>query len=265
MIGLTGAVIVSVYSTELPVNSGFVVQRTIPATAVIFSERNINIPESTSRQSVSSVVDDSCNRPIFKQGQQVKSSVKFEKWLMHQTVKNIAPPLLKSPAETAIRRWSTLLSSVSKRSSLMRAKAWQKAGLACLFPKLFHPFNPIFQQIRCKIGLKEDEFMEVPSYNTISCSESNIEEKRITMEKEISDLKTVNFQVRTKNDCFPDEAKVMFVARILVKLVDDLPCNDPNFESKCQELFEQKQAIFVEHCADPRLETLSLFIHTNIL
>ena len=107
--------------------------------------------------------------------------------------------------------------------------------------------------------------MEVPSYNTISCSESNIEEKRITMEKEISDLKTVNFQVRTKNDCFPDEAKVMFVARILVKLVDDLPCNDPNFESKCQELFEQKQAIFVEHCADPRLETLSLFIHTNIL
>ena len=264
MIGLTGTVIVSVYSTELFVNSGFMVQRTIPATAVIFSEPNIDIPESTSRESVSSVGDESCNRPVFKQRQLVENSIRFEKWLMHQTVNNVAPPLLQSPAETAIRRWSTLLSSVSKRSSLMRAKAWQQAGLACLFPKLFRPFNPIFQQIRCKLGLKEDEFMETPSYNTILCSDSNIEEKEITMEKEIPDLKTVNFQVRTNNDCFPDEARVMFGARILVKLVEDLPCNDPKFESKCQELFEQKQIIFAEHCADPRLETYSLFTDTNI-
>ena len=256
--------IVSVYSTELFVNSGFMVQRTIPATAVIFSEPNIDIPESTSRESVSSVGDESCNRPVFKQRQLVENSIRFEKWLMHQTVNNVAPPLLQSPAETAIRRWSTLLSSVSKRSSLMRAKAWQQAGLACLFPKLFRPFNPIFQQIRCKLGLKEDEFMEAPSYNTISCSDSNIEEKEITMEKEIPDLKTVNFQVRTNNNCFPDKARVMFGARILVKLVEDLPCNDPKFESKCQELFEQKQIIFAEHCADPRLETYSLFTDTNI-
>ena len=257
--------IVSVYSTELFVNSGFMVQRTIPATAVIFSEPNIDIPESTSRESVSSVGDESCNRPVFKQRQLVENSIRFEKWLMHQTVKNVAPPLLKSPAESAIRRWSTLLSSLLKRSSLMKAKAWQHAGLACLFPKLFRPFNPIFKQIRCKLGLKEDEFMETPSYNTILCSDSNIEEKEITMEKEIPDLKTVNFQVRTYSDCFPDEAKVMFGARILIKLVDDLPCNDPKFESKCQELFEQQQVIFAEDCADPRLETYSLFADTNIL
>ena len=265
MIGLTGAVIVSVYSTESSVNSGFMVQRTIPATAVIFSQSNINVPDTTSRQSVSSVVGGSCNRPVFEQGQHVKTSIRFEKWPMHQTVKHVAPSQLKSPAETAIRRWSTLLSSVSKRSSLIKAKAWQYVGLACLFPKLFRPFNPIFQQIRCKLGLKEDEFMEAPSYDTISCSDSNIEEKEITMEKEIPDLKTVNFQVRTYSDCFPDEAKVMFGARILIKLVDDLPCNDPKFESKCQELFEQQQVIFAEDCADPRLETYSLFADTNII
>ena len=97
--------------------------------------------------------------------------------------------------------------------------------------------------------------MEVPSYNQISCSESKIEEKEITMEKQIPDLKIINLQVRTKDDCFPGKPKVMFGARILIKLMDDLPCNDPQFESSCQELFEQNQVIFTEDCIDSRFET----------
>lgn len=167
-------------------------------------------------------------------------------------VKKLVPPPLKAPAKTAIRRWSNLLSSISRHSSYIKAKAWEQAGLACLFPKLRRPFNPIFRHIRCRLGLFEDEFMEVPSYNQISCSDSEIEEKEISMEKQIPHLKIINLQVRTKDDCFPDKPKVMFGARILIKLMDDLPCNDPKFKSSCQELFEQNQVIFTEDCVDAR-------------
>ena len=256
VIGLTGAVIVSVYSTEFIANSGFMVPRTIPSTAVIFSEPNNNMQEtSSSRKSVPNVVHKTCSRPLFQQGTIVKTSNSFKKRLLHQMVKKLVPSPLKAPAKTAIRRWSNLLSKISTRSSFIKAKAWEQAGLACLFPKLRRPFNPIFQNIRCWLGLFEDEFMEVPLYNQISCSESKIEEKEITMEKQIPHLKIINLQVRKKDDCFPDKPKVMFGARILIKLMDDLPCNDPKFESSCQELFEQNQVIFMEDCIDSRFET----------
>lgn len=247
---------VSVYSTEFVANSGFMVRRIIPSTAVIFSEPNSNIQEtSTSRQSVYNAVHKSCSRPVFQQGTIVKTSNSFKKWLLHQMVKKLVPPPLKAPAKTAIRRWSNLLSTISTRSSFIKAKAWEQASLACLFPKLRRPFNPIFQQIRCWLGLFEDKFMEVPLYNQISCSESKIEDKEITMERQIPDLKIINLRVRTNDDCFPDKPKAMFGARILIKLVDDLPCTDPRFESSCQELFEQNQVIFTEDCVDSRFET----------
>ena len=97
VIGLTGAVIVSIYSTEFIANSGFIVPRTIPSTAVIFSEPNNNMQEtSSSRKSVPNVVHKSCSRPLFQQGTIVKTSNSFKKRLLHQMVEKLVPPPLKS-------------------------------------------------------------------------------------------------------------------------------------------------------------------------
>ena len=52
--GLPGSVVVSVFSTALGANTGFVIPRTIPATALLFSEPDITLPgTSISRRSSS--------------------------------------------------------------------------------------------------------------------------------------------------------------------------------------------------------------------
>ena len=62
--GLPGSVVVSVFSTALGANTGFVIPRTIPATALLFSEPDITLPgTSISRRSSSDASKTSCSRP----------------------------------------------------------------------------------------------------------------------------------------------------------------------------------------------------------
>ena len=83
--GISGAVVLAVFSSNLA-ETGFSIPRTVPATAVLFSEPNLDIPRTTisRRQSSSShsLEPHSCPRPIIRLGQKIdnahKNSVKSD-------------------------------------------------------------------------------------------------------------------------------------------------------------------------------------------
>ena len=55
-----------------------------------------------------------------------------------------------------------------------------KLGIGCLVPKITRPYEPMFRYLRCKLGIKDDEYMEAAQCNTVRCEESISEEKIIT-------------------------------------------------------------------------------------
>lgn len=86
----------------------------------------------------------------------------------------------------------------------------------------------------------------------IQCSKSEIEEREIThhLEAPISDF--TNLRVRTMDDCFPDINKITYGSRILVRLVDDQPCDAPRFSAFCDDLFRTDRVIMQETCENSR-------------
>ena len=252
--GLTGAVVISVYASEFIENTGFLVPRSLPATAVLFSEPDINVPRtSISRRSTAMSpkameAEKACNRPVIPLGRKIDAIKDFKGWLVNKTVQEHVPPRLRAPLFTAYERWSNVFSLMS----LFKARVWESAGLACLIPKLRRPFEPFFDWVRCKLGLAEDEFMEAPPCNVTLCTNPEIEEREITMERDIPDLEIMNLKVQTKDDCFADMTKVVYGARVLVKSIDDVSCSDPNYEPLCQEAFEEDRVVMEDECTTPR-------------
>ena len=260
--GLTGAVVISVFSTSLPGNSGFISPRTVPATSVLFSEPDVNVPGTTisRRSSSTSMAGTSCNRPIFPLGGAIKAAQTFQGWLIDQTVQEFVPSKIKPLLMKAVQRWSGLFNDITTLASLTKTKAFEDAGLACLLPKLRRPFEPILEHFRCKLGLVEDDFMEAPPCNPIICNKTETEEREITMGKDIPDMDLLKLKVQTKDECFPGMTKVVYGARVLVKSVDDLPCSDPKFDGVCQELFEKNQIIIEENCLSARYVYSIIFV-----
>ena len=73
--GLEGAVVLSVYSSDLP-TSGFLIPRTVDATAIIFTEPDITITRtSISRKSSygDSFHDRACDRPMIHFGKNLSN------------------------------------------------------------------------------------------------------------------------------------------------------------------------------------------------
>ena len=245
--------IISVYASEFLDASGFITPRTVPATAVLFSEPDVNVPRTSISRRTSSMspkafeAQKSCNRPVIPLGRKINAVKDFKLWLANKTVQQI-PSRLHPPLHTAFSRWSNVFIMVS----LFKARIWESAGLACLIPKLRRPFEPFFDWFRCKLGLAEDEFMEAPPCNVTACDNPEIEEREITMGKGIPELEFMNLKVQTKDDCFPEMTKVVYGARVLAKSVDDSSCDDPKYGSLCQELFNEGRVIIEEDCTTPR-------------
>ena len=232
-IGIPGAVVISVFSSFL-VNSGFVVPRTVKATAVLFAEPS-SMPSPRSKMSSftqSQIKTDSCDRPLIPLGRKVK--------IAEQKLSPILDKISKP------------LNTVQSKIQTFSAKVFDKLGLQCLIPKVLRKLQPYISRISCKLGFNDDGFMQVPSCNSDLCSKSETEEKEITRHLDAPILDVTDMQVRTTDDCFPDMHKVSYGSRIIAKLVDDQSCDDPQFASICDELFSQDRIIMQESCENFR-------------
>ena len=224
--GLEGATILAVFSTALA--GTFLIERTVAATAILFSEaeeREASSKQFSSTPHFSSNIKASCPRtPLTK-------------------VKRRIQPVLD------------ILSKITKPVSTAKSKVYQKLGLSCLFPKLLRPIEPIIEKVTCKLGLDEDEvesngFMKMKTVNCSSCLDPSSEIKTVTRSLGIMEPvdEILENEVSTLDDCFDDMRKITYGARVLAKLVDDASCEDPRYKDICEELIVQGRVLNEEDC-----------------
>ena len=225
--GIPGAVVLSVYSTSLS-ESGFLLPRTVDATAAIFTEPDVTIPRtSISRQSSygNSHKDTSCNRPKIRLGAKINA-------------------IKKNPI---IQTFMKPIEKVQEKTGRIKMRLYDKFNIACLVPKIIHPFEDILQYARCKLGLDEDEYMEAAPCNEMRCEES-LEEKQITNDLGPANMTMMNLRVQTMSDCFGEIPEIMYGSRVLTKIVDDQSCDDPRYQKECQDLMDQNRVIDMDRC-----------------
>ena len=219
--------ILSVFSSILD-ESGFLVPRTVPATAILFTEP----PASTNRRnfisSRSKRSQNGCVRPLIPLGQKLsKVGQKF-------------PPIFSDILKPVMK--------VQSKLAMLKAMILEKLRLQCLFPKLLHPFLPILSHFSCKLGLNNDGFMETPTKQNISCNDLEIEQKEISHRLDLPHFENTNLQVRTMDNCFPEMEETLYGARTLTKLVNDESCQDQRYAAVCEELFSQDKIIMEAGC-----------------
>ena len=136
--------------------------------------------------------------------------------------------------------------------SELKSKVLQKLGLSCLFPKIIRPFEPIIKFLSCTFGLNGDGFMKTPPCNSSACLNPRIEDREITRDRGLPNLDSmVEDTISTMDQCFDDMEKVTYGSRILAKLVDDQPCDDPRYAAICQEEMDKNRIILEEDCQTP--------------
>ena len=220
----------SVFSSNLP--GTFAVPRTVPATAILIADPPIPIISRQSEHSAENSGHQSCKRPIFDVGGTLNTT-------NHRL----------SPFLNRISKITAAISNVQSKLGDLKSRAFQKLGIACLVPKLLRPFDPFIQLTKCAFGLNEDSFMEMPPCNVSACLHPNIQDKVITRDRGLPNLDfMVDDMVTTIDDCFEDMQKVTYSSRVIVKLVDDQPCDDPKYASICQEAMNENNVIFEDRC-----------------
>ena len=254
------------FSTALGANSGFVVPRTVPATALLFSEPDVTLPgTSISRRSSSNPTQMSCSRPIIPLGSVVNKITSTVQTLPGWLLRNLSPPLLRPKVDTAIDQFTSTYAGIIGMVSMYKSAAVDKARLSCLIPTLRRPFEPILEHFRCKLGISENPYMEAPPCDPTICSSSEVEEREITMTKPIPSMVLMNISVETIDDCFNDMTKLVYGSRVLIKSVDDESCDDPRFSDMCQELLKKDKVIMEDSCKSPRYETVQYIVLYNCL
>ena len=133
-----------------------------------------------------------------------------------------------------------------------KAKKYQKLGISCLVPRLLNLFNmdEIAESLRCKLGL-EDDFMEAPKCNSTRCTASETEDREITNDLGLPNMDNTMLSPSTLDDCFIGMKKLTYGARILIKIIDDAPCDSPEYEETCNNLLEEDRVIMEEECELP--------------
>ena len=232
-IGLEGSVVLSVFSAELE-NSGFLVPRTVPATAILFTEQ----PGTTSRLKIFSSKSfkngpKECARPKLPIGEKVN--------IAHQKIS----PILNKISEPFTR--------IQDKFAMLKVTILDKLGLQCLVPRILHPLMPIMTYVKCALGLNNDKgFMDVNPHRNNSCSDLETQVTEINHHLEVPHFDITNLQVRTMDNCFSGMQKTVYGTRILTKLVNDESCEDQRYASLCEELFSQDRVIVEERCETPR-------------
>ena len=205
--------------------------RTVDATATIFAEPDDAIPRTSISRQYSGSHDTSCRRPIVRLG----PFVKFVTSPGHPLVVNIRKQVEK----------------VQQRIAGVKMRIYDKLRIACLFPRLIHPYEPILRYARCKLGLDDDGFMEAAKCNEMRCEKSAVEEKAITRDIGPVPMKMMDLKVETMSDCFEEMREVKYGARVLAKTVDDQSCSDPKYAEECEELISQGRIVDEDKCLTP--------------
>ena len=99
-----------------------------------------------------------------------------------------------------------------------------------MIPKLGRPFEPILEHFRCKLGISEDEYMEVPPCDSTICSASEIEDRERTMTKPIPSMVLMNISMETIDDFFQDMTKVQYGVNAVINVLDGDSCDDPRLQ-----------------------------------
>ena len=226
--GIPGAVVLAVYSSNLP-ESGFLIPRTVPATAALFSEPNVDVPRtSVARSDSNSLQSHSCPRPIIRLGHKLD--------------------VAKRKISPFVGKFFERFSRIQAKIGMKKARLVNKLGIACLFPKILRPFRPTFEYLRCKLGLDDDGYMETPGCDPSACTNSELEDREITLDRGMPNLDFMRMEVAQMDDCFPDMQKVEYGARVNAKIVDDVPCEDPRYEELCRGLEEQDRIVMEDSC-----------------
>ena len=237
--GIAGAVVLSVYSTLLA-ESGYLIPRTVPATSVIFSEPDIQVPRtSISRQSThhSSHEHTACPRPIISLGSKI-----------HRGTSTLSSKLSQVPLLNHLyKRFTTVQSKIAMR----KARAFEKLGISCVFPRIVRPFRPTFEYLRCKLGLEDDGYMEAAVCNSVECTDPTLEDRIITRDRGMPNLDFMRLEVSTMADCFGDLRQINYGSRVLAKIKDDESCEDPQNKQICEELESLNRTLTEEECFSP--------------
>ena len=154
-----------------------------------------------------------------------------------------------SPFLDRISKITSAVSNVQSKFGDLKSQAFQTLGIECLLPRILRSIDPLIQPIKCALGLHEDGFMETPPCDASACSNPTVEEKLITRDRGLPNLDfMVEDMVSTMDECFDDMEKVTYGSRVIAKLVDDQPCDDPQYATICQEAMDRNNVIFEENC-----------------
>ena len=225
---------ISIFSTSLE-NTGFLVPRTFPATAVVFTEPTATTQrrKSSSSQASFGKNSDSCPRPIIPLGEKLD----FSQQKFSPVFEIVLSPILL----------------FQSKLGLIKAQIFDFLRLQCLIPTLIKPFKPFLVYVRCLLGLNNESSVRVPSCSSLPCTKSETEARPITHHLEAPlDSDFTKIRVRTMADCFPELQKVQYGSRILTKLVNDESCEDSRYISLCNTLLTQDRVILADSCNTER-------------
>ena len=231
MEGINGATVLSVFQASLV--GSFLIPRTVPATAVLFSEPII-LP--TARQSQKIRQHHSCPRPIIR---------------IDETLKTVQTKI--SPLTAIYSRVTNRISRITSKISSIKSSIVERLRLTCLFPRILQPFVPFLQYTRCKLGFDEDGFMDTPPCNLTSCLDPRIQDQPITRDRGIPNFDfMMDGRVSTLDECFSRMEKITYGTRIIAKLVEDEPCDVPKYNEVCEEAIQNNRIVFEESCETPK-------------
>ena len=231
--GINGVTTISVSSSKIP--HTFSVARAIPATATLIQEPHI---QKLSRQSKDKRTHNqsSCLQPIIDIGSKLDATnnklIAIVNWFL-----DLFP----------------FITRVFDKVSNLISKIIKKLGLACIFPKLSRPFDPFIKHVKCSLGLNKKKIIEAQPCSANLCSNPIMYDKKIPRDRQFPNLyfwvKDTGSRV---DECFEKMETETYGARVIVKLVDDQPCDDPRFESLCREIISRGHVIFESDCKSPR-------------
>ena len=212
-------------------------RRTLKATAVLFAEPSVTSIPNDSFHSIVSKQYPSCPKPIAIVEKKIKAAEEKITPVLNRVSKVLNP-------------FTRVHSAVSK----MGAVIVRKLRIQCLIPKLYRPFEPVFRYTKCLQGINGNKSMKsiTPSVATI-CQNPTEEQKLITHSRGLPNLDSmIAGKISTIDDCFSDIEKILYGARVKVKIVDDEPCQNPNYKKICQKAIEQNRVLFEANCQSQR-------------
>ena len=233
--GIDESVPIAVFSSNI--KGSFLVPRTLKATAVLFAEPPISSASKKSSDAATPHQPISCPKPIIPL----------------RTKLNVAERKIV-PVLNRFSKITTPFYNVRYRLSGIASSIVQKLKLQCLIPKLTRPFESFFKYTRCLLGLNGNSLMKnaLPC-NVSFCKNPKTERKIITHDRGVPNLDfTIEGQVSTIEDCFSDMEKVVYGARIRVKIVDDESCDDPKYKDICEEAIINNRILSEENCQSQR-------------